>query len=237
MRAILIDPRALSKCLFEPFFQGRILKGQKTVARWLSPICTELVDNCFGHSSGKKRRIFFTYRSAILSFANSDLGRVLLRLSAQANIERAKEGTRRLKWSVGFLTGAPHLQWSKIYKATSGWVLRSWRMAVVQADAFSASYGGAGCSLRKSPPNVRCQIQAIMAWNIKALPCLNWRSSLLSDRFWLRVLVLLCKYGCDQVISDCNFTNSAKFLSYFEVVSCNLLIRFVLFVCFVSYFS
>ena len=120
MRAILIDPGALSKCLFEPFFQGRILKGQKTVARWLSPICTELVDNCFGHSSGKKRRIFFTYRSAILSFANSDPGRVLLRLSAQANIERAKEGTRRLKWSVGFLTGAPHLQWSKIYKATSG---------------------------------------------------------------------------------------------------------------------
>ena len=97
--------------------------------------------------------------------------------SAQVYMERANCGIRRLKSPVGLRTSAPHFHWSEMHRAMSGCFKSSWMIALVKMDALASSSGGAGCSLKNTPPYSKCQIHTITACSMKALPCLHWLSS------------------------------------------------------------
>ena len=93
-------------------------------------------------------------------------------------IEAANLGSLTAKRPVGLLTEQPHLHCATVCRAIAGCLQRSCSHGVNQILAASGCWGGAGCSLRYTPPVMIVHATVISICIKNSEPCLNCLSSL-----------------------------------------------------------
>ena len=144
-----------------------------------------------------------------------DPAEILLKMSLQQHLESWRCSTLVLVWK--FFWDAPRkflyddLLRSSIYRRSI--LSRSFALP------FDVLVRGSGMGSWWVDIALLLVPKQVPAAGITIMPTLMCYCSILSGWFWLRILVITCMYGYNQVISYCNFSKSAKFFNFLKVLA------------------